>query len=157
MDPSGAFLQPQPQPQVGSFSFPRSSSNVSLSSLARSASGGSAGRGRGATRGRRMVRRVCRGVITFIFAIGTLLLRRPRLSYLLTLFFSSLLRSSNFAGFHARPPLISSSSVSDLGVCHLACLKFWILFDFWGFCPILSSSLIRCKNFWLFIHRPLKF
>ena len=73
---------------------------------------------------------------------------------------SSSLRSfvpANFAGFHARPPLISSSSVSDLGVCHLACLKFWILFDFWGFCPILSSSLIRCKKFWLFIHRPLKF
>jgi len=73
MDPSsGAFLPPQPQ--VGSFSFPRSSSNVSLSSLARSASGGSAGRGRGATRGRRMMRRVCRGVITFIFAIAGLFL-----------------------------------------------------------------------------------
>ncbi|CAN6192643.1 unnamed protein product [Urochloa humidicola] len=78
MDPSGAFLQPQP-PQwphqagmTSSFSFPRSSSNVSLSSLARSGSG--AGRGRGATRGRKMVRRVCRGVITFIFAIAGLFL-----------------------------------------------------------------------------------
>ncbi|KAL6873931.1 hypothetical protein ACP4OV_014013 [Aristida adscensionis] len=71
MDPSGAFLQQG--------AFPRSSSNVSLSSLGRSGSGGS-GRGRGAgagaggTRGRRMMRRVCRGVITFIFAIAGLFL-----------------------------------------------------------------------------------
>lgn len=66
MDPSGAFLQQAPS------SFPRSSSNVSLSSLARSGSGG--GRGRGGTRGRKMMRRVCRGVITFIFAIAGLFL-----------------------------------------------------------------------------------
>lgn len=63
MDPSGgAFL---PQLQAGSSSFPRSSSNTSLART------GSAGRGRGGTRGRKMMRRVCRGVITFIFAIGT--------------------------------------------------------------------------------------
>lgn len=66
MDPSGgAFLPPL---QQGSSSFPRSSSNASL---ARSGSGGGGvGAGRG-TRGRKMMRRVCRGVITFIFAIGT--------------------------------------------------------------------------------------
>jgi hypothetical protein len=65
MDPSAAFQQQHQQPQ-------RSSSNVSLSSLVRTGSGGGGARGRGgATRGRRMVRRVCRGVITFIFAIGT--------------------------------------------------------------------------------------
>jgi hypothetical protein len=57
MDPSGAFS--------------RSSSNVSLASLVRSGSGGS-GRGRGGAVGsRRMMQRVLRGVITFIFAIGT--------------------------------------------------------------------------------------
>uniref|UniRef100_A0A453T8X6 YMGG-like Gly-zipper domain-containing protein n=1 Tax=Aegilops tauschii subsp. strangulata TaxID=200361 RepID=A0A453T8X6_AEGTS len=63
MDPSGAFA--------------RSSSNVSLASLVRSGSGGSSGssgssRGRGGSR--RMVRRVLRGVITFIFAIAGLFL-----------------------------------------------------------------------------------
>ena len=153
MDPSGAFLQPQPQPQVGSFSFPRSSSNVSLSSLARSASGGSAGRGRGATRGRRMVRRVCRGVITFIFAIGTTL----SYSTCSPLFFSySLLHSSNFAGWiPRRPSLIPSTWVSDFGVCLPSCLTFWILFIFLGF---LSHVLvIRCKKIRLFNHRPLNF
>ncbi|OEL32056.1 NEP1-interacting protein 1 [Dichanthelium oligosanthes] len=72
MDPSGGFLQQLPQQGGSAVSFPRSSSNVSL---ARSGSGGSsAGRGRGATRGRRMMRRVCRGVITFIFAIAGLFL-----------------------------------------------------------------------------------
>jgi hypothetical protein len=53
MDPTGAFS--------------RSSSNVSLASLVRSGSG----RGRGGAVGsRRMMQRVLRGVITFIFAIG---------------------------------------------------------------------------------------
>ncbi|VAI81387.1 unnamed protein product [Triticum turgidum subsp. durum] len=62
MDPSGAFA--------------RSSSNVSLASLVRSGSGGSgSSRGRGGAGGsRRMVRRVLRGVITFIFAIAGLFL-----------------------------------------------------------------------------------
>lgn len=78
MDPSGGAFLPQLQQQqqgMSSSSFPRSSSNASL---ARSGSGGSgAGRGRGGgTRGRKMMRRVCRGVITFIFAIGTY---QPRL------------------------------------------------------------------------------
>jgi hypothetical protein len=48
MDPSGAFFH----------AAPRSGSNVSLASLARTAGG------------RRMMHRVFRGVITFIFAIG---------------------------------------------------------------------------------------
>ncbi|KAE8790727.1 TOM1-like protein 2 [Hordeum vulgare] len=55
MDPSGASAS--------------SSSNVSLASLVRSGSSGSShGRG-GADGSRRMMRRVLRGVITFIFAI----------------------------------------------------------------------------------------
>lgn len=74
MDPSGAFS--------------RSSSNVSLSSLVRS------GSGRGGANGgsRRMFSRILRGVITFIFAIGTPISLHPPISP----FTSSLLESPHF-------------------------------------------------------------
>lgn len=75
MDQSSAFLHTPsaaaPAAAAASVPLPRSSSNVSLSSLARSGSG--RGRGGGAG-GRRMMRRVFRGVITFIFAIAGLFL-----------------------------------------------------------------------------------
>jgi hypothetical protein len=85
-----------------------------------------------------MMRRVCRGVITFIFAIGTVL-RRPRARA------SPACSPSSSHHFFIpatlqdfTPPFFSD--LVKLGVRFgrvSSCLQFWILFNFWGFCPIL--------------------